>query len=93
MNKVPFRVKDKITGLYYCPSRKINIKDSNGYGRKVKSNLSKKGKIYFIDPRNHIKQFYDHTRVVIETPENSFSIIKNLQLRDYVENEWELENL
>jgi hypothetical protein len=92
MNKSPFRVRDKITGLYYCPSREIQVKDEDGYGRYVKSNLSTKGKVYFQDPRNHIKQFYDHTRAIIIKRAGGVGYeVKNLQLRDYIECEWEIE--
>lgn len=59
----PFRLKDKTTGLYYCPSRTIQVKHESGQMSRVKSNLSKKGKIYFTDPRKHISGFYDHTQV------------------------------
>lgn len=58
----PFRIKDKLTGLYYCPSREIKIKNpTTGYTRYIKSNLSKKGKIYFTNPIKHISIISDHT--------------------------------
>jgi hypothetical protein len=46
-----YRIKHKETGLYYCPARSVqNLGDkdykSPNYRRYVKSNLSKKGKIY-----------------------------------------------
>lgn len=58
MNTTPFRLKDVITGLYYIPCRQIKVQ--NKY---IKSNLSKKGKIYFNDPRKHITDFLDHTQL------------------------------
>jgi hypothetical protein len=41
-----YQILHKPTGLFYCPSRKVK----NRAGAYVKSNLSKKGKIYNISP-------------------------------------------
>lgn len=59
MQKVnrPFKLKDKITGLYYCPLRFVKVE-----GNYIKSNLSKNGKIYFKNPLKHIKWIEDHTQ-------------------------------
>ena len=58
----PFRLKDKKTGLYYCPSRLIKV-DFNGKSQYVKSNLSKKGKIYFKPYWDNQRLCYDHTEL------------------------------
>jgi hypothetical protein len=60
--KHPFRIKHKATGLYYCPARPIKVQheELSGY---VVSNLSKKGKVYFTDPRKHIDCVEDHTQI------------------------------
>ena len=42
-NRTGYRIRLKNTDWYYCPSRTIIAKYS---GEKVKSNLSKKGKLY-----------------------------------------------
>lgn len=61
--KRPFRIKHKKIGLYYTPVRDIQVKKEKSWGY-VKSNLSKKGKIYFTDPRKHIGGFNDHTDLI-----------------------------
>lgn len=65
MNK-PFRLKDQITNLYYCPVRAIKVN-----GQYIKSNLSKKGKVYFSNPIKHITDFLDHTKL-IEDKRNAY---------------------
>jgi hypothetical protein len=59
-----FKLKDPKTGLYYCPSReiKVNVISSRGekVSRYVKSNLSKRGKVYSTSQPLE-KQIYDHT--------------------------------
>lgn len=62
--KRPFRLKDPVTGLYYCPSRKIKVNPENKpYGNYVKSNLSKKGKIYFSAQKLE-KHIFDHVNLI-----------------------------
>lgn len=62
--KRPFRLKDPVTGLYYCPLRKVSVNpDKHAYGDYVKSNLSKKGKVYFSAQKLE-KQIYDHTSLI-----------------------------
>jgi hypothetical protein len=93
MNK-PYRLKDKVTGLYYCPSRSVQVKDKKtGYSNYVKSNLSKKGKIYWSDPRKHIINVWDHTKVVIDSTLSYSERITGHQLRPFILNEWELEEV
>lgn len=58
-----YKVKDTVSGLYYCPSKDISIKLESGATRYVKTNLSKKGKLYRSDPRKHISSFFDHTKI------------------------------
>ena len=57
-----YKLRHKKTGLYFCPLRSVHVKyDGNSYW--VKSNLSKKGKLYKIDPRNMIDDVHDHTEL------------------------------
>jgi len=65
-NVKPFRLKDPITALYYIPCREVRIKHENGDTSRTKSNLSKKGKVYFINPQKHIGRFLDHTQIFWE---------------------------
>jgi len=85
----PFRLKDRVTGLYYCPSRSVRIRGEHGELTWVKSNLSKKGKIYWTDPRKHIDSVYDHSNATVNNAEH----IQNHQLRKFVWDEWELEEV
>ena len=56
-----YKLRHKKTGLYFCPRRFVQIKfDGQTYW--IKSNLSKKGKLYQQDPRNKIQIVYDHTK-------------------------------
>lgn len=62
----PFRLKDPVTGLYYCPLREIKVKHKDDkWGRYVKSNLSKKGKVYFTSQPLE-KTIDDHTQPIWE---------------------------
>ena len=60
----PFRLKHIGTGLYYCPLRQIQVRGFDGKTHYVKSNLSKRGKVYFTNPLKHIKEIDDHTKLV-----------------------------
>lgn len=64
MDVKPFRLKDPVTGLYYCPSREIKIKTPDGKSKYVKSNLSKKGKVYFKSYNDNEREILDHTQIV-----------------------------
>lgn len=59
----PFRLKDPVTGLYYCPSREVTTKAPDGKKIWVKSNLSKKGKVYFKNYENGERSIRDHTQL------------------------------
>lgn len=67
-----YKVRDKKTGLFYRPVRKVVVKkkDEDGIEKSVwvKSNLSKNGKIYSSDPRRHITSLRDHTCLVENNP-------------------------
>lgn len=86
--KKPFRLKDPKTELYYCPSRKVAVNpDKIKYGMSyVKSNLSKKGKIY-LSTQKLEKQIYDHTDLVEETTwlSGRKSYRSNLRLVTFIE--------
>jgi len=58
-----YRVKHVPTGLYYCPSRNVRVTNNEGRRVGVRSNLSKKGKVYDKDPRSHISSIQDHTNL------------------------------
>lgn len=58
-----FRLKDPITNLYYCPVRDIRVKHESGQSHYCKSNLSKKGKVYFSSQPLE-KNIYDHTQPI-----------------------------
>lgn len=59
----PFRLKDPVTGLYYIPSRLIKVVTPEGRSIRVKSNLSKQGKIY-VRNRLLVESVYDHTNLI-----------------------------
>jgi hypothetical protein len=86
----PFRLKHKLTGLYYIPLRDICVKHEEYGGRRVKSNLSKKGKIYFTDPRKHIGGFSNHTRLTWIKSHCNWYYAKPTT-EPFIESEWELE--
>ena len=56
----PFRLKDPKTGLYYCPSREVMVKWKDKSCR-VRSNLSKTGKVYFKSYEGDVREIEDHT--------------------------------
>ena len=90
--KTPCRLRDKVTGLYYCPSREIQVKDKKtGTSRYVKSNLSKKGKIYWSDPRKHISSVYDHTKIILDSSKPYSEQLLGHELRKFISSEWDLE--
>ena len=41
-----YRIKHIPTGMYFCPSRQIQVATMDGRKRYVKSNLSRNGKLY-----------------------------------------------
>lgn len=64
-----FRIKHKSTGLYFCPSRSISVKTEDGRREWVKSNLSKKGKVYIKYPSlKWCESIYDHTQLLETLP-------------------------
>lgn len=55
-----YRLKHVPSGMYYVPSRKVAKKDESGRTWYVKSNLSKKGKIYPTKPSLRWVSSYYH---------------------------------
>ena len=81
-----FRIKHIPTGMYYCPNRHIQIRH-NGEKKYVKSNLSKKGKIYQKKPSlswiGHV--YYNH----LTGSMNGF----DEPISHFNEEEWEIEEV
>lgn len=96
-----YRLKHKPTGLYYIPSRDVKVKTPDGFVDFVKSNLSKKGKIYFSTGKgkggptaNWRDHYYDHTRLVKSDDHrwgNSYHYVPTLDT--YRDEDWELEEV
>jgi hypothetical protein len=84
---IVYRMKHLPTGLYYCPSREIQVETDKGR-KYVKSNLSKKGKVYVNKPSvKYIgDKFYDHT---LPPPEKDWMP----RMRQCVESEWLIEEI
>lgn len=93
-----YRMKHMPTGLYYTPSRKIRVTGSKSIW--VKSNLSKKGKLYphrptlaWIGP-----SFYDHTLLEPLVAKLEERWLGNREkeayaTRRFVEAEWQIEEV
>jgi hypothetical protein len=63
-----FRLKDPVTGLYYCPVRLVVVnylEDGVKRSTQIKSNLSKVGKIYYKD-LDVSKGVLDHTQFKVD---------------------------
>jgi len=94
-----YRLKHKPTGLYYCPAREVivHIPDKDKKRRcHVKSNLSKKGKIYSTKPSiTRIgENFYNHLETTKKLQNN---LDATYRLRTYVtptfQSDWEIEEI
>lgn len=82
-----FRIRHKRTGLFYIPSRLVKNKN----GSRVKSNLSKTGKIYFRTPTlEHIGSYYDHT-LPIANEKNMYNTRKHLVGKN--NDDWQIEEV
>ena len=87
-----YRLKHLPSGLYFCPSRKIQLK-INGKRYWVKSNLAKKGKVYSFTPSfgwlkygfyNHL-QFDSMTVDIWSQPKSKLS--------PFISSEWIIEEV
>lgn len=59
-----YKLLHKPSGLFYTPSRTINVKLVNGDVARTKSNLAEKGKVYTIKPTgvlSNMGSFFNHT--------------------------------
>lgn len=88
-----YRMKHKPSGMYFCPSRELKVRDGENWGY-VKSNLSKDGKIY---PRNPSfgyigKTFYDHSQITWSNTGWKILSPRNL-LMPFRSQEWEIEEI
>ena len=92
-----YRMRHVPTGLYFCPSREVKVKLSDGSiyqqnGVYIKSNLSKTGKTYLKRPS--IKQigshFYTH---LITSVKQLNQGVGNYCLLPVLESEWVVEEV
>jgi hypothetical protein len=69
-----YRIKHLPTGMFYCPSREIQVATADGRKRYVKSNLSRNGKLYSKTPSLLFigKRFYNHMASKGETVTQPF---------------------
>jgi hypothetical protein len=81
---IVYRIKHIPTGMYYCPSREIQVATADGRRRYVKSNLSRNGKLYNKKPSLLFvgKAFYNHMASKGETITEQF-----------VEDQWRIEEV
>lgn len=92
-----YRLKHVPTGLYFCPSRFVRIKSSDKKIEiSVKSNLSKKGRMYTHKPsfRWIGDKYYNHmayTDKEIAEYRHGLSRITANKLVPFVESEWVVE--
>lgn len=88
-----YRMKHIPTGLYYCRSRKVRYKlGKNPACERVKSNLSKEGKIYTKKPTFAWigGNFYSHLH---EISDDQYGRVHKNPLVKFVESEWEIEEV
>jgi len=92
-----YRIKHLPTGMYFCPSREVKIKLTDGSpyhqgGFYVKSNLSKTGKTYLKRPsiKNVGSCYYSHLITSIRELSNGLS---NYAMLPVVEGEWIIEEI
>lgn len=84
---MPYRIKHKKSGLYYCPSRRVWRKFESGEKGYVRSNLSKTGKIYHSATLKWLQYgYYSHLSGCPKKPYD-----KRQKRLPFVEKEWELE--
>jgi hypothetical protein len=99
-----YRFKHKPTGLYYRPSSEvlINIKNPNGTTKVrtwVKTNLSKKGKIYPMKPSwSWINGgYYNHIltkqKMIDENLDDNQAWKLRTKTSPFIQDDWELEEL
>ena len=85
-----FRLKDPQTGLYYCPSRDVKVLFPDGKEKYVKSNLSKKGKIYCATYDSNIRTICDHTQIVKDRYGGNRTLVRGVQFEvEYVNEDLE----
>jgi hypothetical protein len=94
-----YRLKHIPTGLYYRPSSERDIQ-VGGKRQRVKSNLSKNGKIYPQKPSlkwikygfyNHVQLESDKLIDFLADGKVSFEYREKHKLYPYVETDWEIE--
>lgn len=81
-----YRIKYLPDGLYYCPSRLVK---SPHHNFKIKSNLSKTGKIYTKKPCLEWCETIHHP----DDQDQPGYFYRNCKIRKTSENEWEIEEL
>jgi hypothetical protein len=84
-------MKHKPTGHYYCRSRKVKLKGED-YFAYVKSNLSKKGKVYPTKPTYAWIGGSFHNHIISQELYNMGKGVKN-HLHPFLESEWEIEEI
>jgi hypothetical protein len=97
LNKITaYRMKHAPTGLYYCPSRTVRVTVYVSQDRThlawVKSNLSKRGKVYPVKPTFKWlgKSLYSHLRTF--TPDD-LKYRRDRNLVPFVEDDWVIEEV
>ena len=99
---IAYRMKHLPTGLYFRPSTEVKI-TLGGHDHYVKTNLSKKGKIYsskptfnWIDPQfyNHVQFFNDKMIELLETGKSTFDgRWDRNSVYPFIEEDWIIEEL
>lgn len=93
-----YRIKHLPSGMYFCPSRNVKVRLGDEYpyyaehGRRIKSNLSKDGKIYARKP--NIKQIGTHyyTHLITSTKQLMQGAC-NYCMLPVLEQEWIIEEI
>lgn len=89
-----YRLKHIPTGLYFCPSRELTVRNSEGKASWVKSNLSEDGKVYTRKPSfKYLGEWiYDHTEITWGSPYDYGGYTRaNPSRLEIVESDWIVE--
>ena len=87
-----YKIKHIPSGLYFCPSRKIRLPNGVHKGKYVKSNLSKKGKIYIAMPSlKWVETIYSH--LIDFDVMSDWEIYRNKNLIKTEEKDWLIEEM
>ena len=92
-----YRMRHVPTGLYFCPSREVKVRLSDGSiyqqnGVYIKSNLSKTGKTYIKRPslKNVGTHYYTHLIISARQLSNGLG---NYAMLPVLQDEWMIEEI